>query len=166
MAAAGPKPVPRLPVGAPLPARDAELHGELTAVLAGFDRLWHDLDFVGLAGLWDAEEGTPVYIGDEYPAPVVGWQELARHFGKAGGRIHEAAVRSTLLDAHRVASDLAVAVFLMDWELVAVESPERHIGQRWVTALLRRRDDGGWRFLHHAESPAYDVHPAVFQPGV
>jgi len=147
-----------------LPPPDAALHRQLGALLVEHDRLWHELDFVGLAGLWDPQEGRPVYIGDEYPAPVVGWQELTRHFGKVGGRIHKAAVNSTLLDAHRVGSDLAVAVFLMDWELVAVESPERHSGQRWVTALLRRRDKGGWRFLHHAESPAYEVDRAGFQP--
>jgi len=164
MAAAGPKPVPRLPVGAPLSPRDAELQGELAALLAEHDRLWHELDFVGLASLWDADEGRPVYIGDEYPAPVVGWQDLARHFGKVGGRMHEATVRSILLDAHRVAADLAVGVFLMNWEFVAVESPERYKGQRWVTVLLRNRAGGGWRFLHHAESPAYEVDPDLFEP--
>jgi ketosteroid isomerase-like protein len=151
-----PPPTPEVRAGAPAPARDEALYREIVTLLEVHDQLWRKLDVAGLAGLWDAAEGFPIYVGDEYPTPVIGWQELARHWGKVGGRLHEASMRSTLLHAHRVSADIAVAVFLAEWELVAVESPERHSGQRWVTAVLRHRDDG-WRIVHHAESPAYGV---------
>jgi len=154
MALRGPNPTPDVRPGVPLTACDEALRVELSRLLDRQDQLWQALDFAALSGLWDAAEGRPVYIGDEYPAPIVGWQDLARHWAKLGGRLHSALMRSTLFEARRLTDDIAVAVFLAEWQLVAVESPERHTGQRWVTAVLRRRD-GAWRIVHHAESPAY-----------
>lgn len=120
------------------------------------DRLWGELDFAALAGLWDADEPQPFYIGDEYSAPVVGWHDLGRHFGRLGGRLRKATVRSSLLLANRVADDLAVAVYHFDWSFATVESRDLLSGQRWVTALLRNRVVG-WRLVQLVESAAYDV---------
>jgi hypothetical protein len=63
-------------------------------------------------------------------------------------------MRSTLFEANRLSDDIAIAVFLTEWQFIAVESPEQHAGQRWVTAVVRHRN-GVWRLVHHAESPAY-----------
>lgn len=126
----------------------------MTSLLHAYDRLWSDLDFVGISALWDRDEGLPIYIGDEYPAPLIGWHELARHWGKLGGRLHSAEMSSRQVAANRVGSDLAILVFLSVWQLVAVESPERHTGQRWVTAILRK-GSAGWRFIYVAEAPAF-----------
>jgi hypothetical protein len=133
-------------------------------LLEEHDRLWAKLDFDGVAGLWDKNEGWAIYIGDEYPSPVVGWEELGQHWGRVGGRLHEAHVRSNLLVAHRLRADIAVAVFLTSFNLVAVESPVEHVGQRWNTAVLRLRK-GRWLFVHHAESPAYDVDLSASEQG-
>ena len=126
----------------------------MTSLLHAYDRLWCDLDFMGISALWDRDEGLPIYIGDEYPTPLIGWQELTRHWGKLGGRLHSVVMNSRQVAANRVGTDLAVLVFLSVWQLVAVESPERHTGQRWVTAILRK-GDAGWRFIYQAEAPAF-----------
>ena len=156
MARSRPRPVGPLPTGKAQPGRDQILRSELQALLAIHDEMWRKLDFAGLAGLWDVQEGTPVYVGDEYPAPVMGWSDLGRHFGRLGGRLNAAGMSSTLLEAHSIAENVAVAVYLADWTLTTVESPDEHRGQRWVSAVLRRGADG-WRFLHVAESPAYGI---------
>ena len=164
MSIQGPKPVETLPAGRAIPDPDESVREEIRAVLAEHDRLWQALDFAGVASLWDLEEGVPIYVGDEYAAPVVGWQDLNRNFGRLGGRLREAAMRSTLLEAHRAGSDLAIAVYLLEWSLATVESPERRSGQRWVSAVLRRVGDE-WRFIHNAESPAYHVDRADMGSG-
>jgi hypothetical protein len=56
-------------------------------------------------------------------------------------------------------------VFLSVWQLVAVESPERHTGQRWVTAILRKVD-AGWRFIYQAEAPAFLDEEQIEELGV
>ena len=158
MATPGPRGVPALPAGSPLPAREEALLEEIGSLLGQHDSLWRSLDFAGLAGLWDREEGMPIYVGDEYPAPVIGWQDLGRHFGRLGGRLREAEVASTLVAAHSVDADLAIAVLLLEWSLASVESAARLSGQRWVSSVLRRTA-AGWRFVHYAESPAYGIDP-------
>jgi hypothetical protein len=135
------------------PAPGAALRAEVADLLAALDRAWAGLDLDGLSALWDRDEPAPSYIGDEWRVPVVGWPDLTRHWGRVGGRLREARTRSTLVEARSLAPDLALAIFLSEWELTAVEAPDRHRGQCWVTAVLRRRP-AGWRFVHHAESPA------------
>jgi ketosteroid isomerase-like protein len=137
---------------------EEDLWSQLREFLGEHDRLWGALDVAGLAGLWDPEDDLLTYLGDEYSLPVVGQRELAQHWGRIRGRLQGASVTSTLFLARRL-GDLALAVFLMEWQLVTVESPEPRAGQRWVTAVLRRRQDG-WRFLHYAESSAYQVEAA------
>ncbi len=158
MAIPGPMGVPALPVGSPLPVREEALLEEIGLLLEEHDSLWRRLDVAGLASLWDREEGMPIYVGDEYPSPVIGWQDLGRHFGRLGGRLREAEVASTLVAAHSVAADLAIAVVLLEWSLASVESEQRLAGQRWVSSVLRRTA-AGWRFVHYAESPAYGIDP-------
>ena len=151
----GPKPFGPLPTGPELPGQDEELVKEITQVLRLQDELWQTLDFAGLAAIWDMTYDVPIYVGDEYSAPVIGWHDLGRHWGRLGGRLREAWVSSTLLAAGRI-GDVAVVVYLMEWRFVAVESPEARSGQRWVSATLRPAVDG-WRFVNQAESPAHSV---------
>ena len=141
------------------------LLAEIGSLLDEHDRLWRCLDFAGLAGLWDRAEGMPIYVGDEYPGPVIGWQDLERHFGRLGGRLREADVATRLMAAHGIAADLALAVVLLEWSYSTVESADRLGGQRWVSCLLRRTAVG-WRFVHYAESPAYGIDPEELAGGL
>jgi len=164
MAIPGPRPARQLPAGRPMPEPDPALRAQIAELLARHDDCWRHLDFVAVVGLWDTDEPFPVYVGDEYRAPVIGWHDLGRHFGRLGGRLSEASMRSTLLEAHLVASDVAVATYLLDWTLATVESAGALSGQRWVTAMLRRSADAKWRFINCIESPAYGIDPARLDP--
>lgn len=146
------------------PAPEQHLWEEIRAFLADYDRRWQALDFAGVAALWDLDGGVPIYIGDEYATPVVGRHEFGRHIGRLGGRLRESTMRSTLFAAHGVGGDLAIAVYLLEWGFMTVESCTRHTGQRWVTAVLRRVG-GEWRLIHHAESPARAIDPADWGRG-
>lgn len=122
-------------------------------VLRRHDEAWCRLDLEAVADLWD-RSSSPVYIGDEYREPVIGWNELSRHFGRVGARLRSARQSSRLVALRRPAPDIALAVLLVSWTLVGIESAVEHRGESWWTVLLRRTESG-WRFLHQAESPVY-----------
>ncbi len=126
---------------------------EIVDILRRHDEAWCRLDPDALADLWDMSS-SPVYIGDEYREPVIGWNELRRHFGRVGARLRSARWRSRLVVLRRPATDIALAVLLVSWTLVGIESDAEHRGESWWTVLLRRTDNG-WRFLHQAETPVH-----------
>jgi ketosteroid isomerase-like protein len=130
---------------------------EIRDVLADYDRFWRALDMRSLFRLWDQDEQEPVYIGGEYPAPVIGRGELGRHWGRLGGRITLAQTTSSLLHCRLLAPDIAMVVYLCEWEFETADSDLHNSGQDWVTAVLRRREQG-WRFIHQAESATFNAH--------
>jgi hypothetical protein len=130
-----------------------EIDAEIQDVLRRHDEAWSQLDVDAISELWD-RSFSPVYIGDEYREPVLGWNELSRHFGRIGARLSSAQWNSRLVALRRPAPDLALATLLVSWTLVGVESNMERSGDSWWTVLMRRTDDG-WRFLHQAETPTY-----------
>ena len=131
----------------------AEIEEEIEDVLRRHDEAWSRLDVDAISELWDPSS-SPVYIGDEYREPVLGWNELSRHFGRVGARLSSARWRSRLVAVRQPAPDLALATLLVSWTLVGVESGMERRGDSWWTIVMRRTDDG-WRFLHQAETPTY-----------
>lgn len=129
---------------------------EIRTLLADDDRYWRLLDMRSLYRLWDPDEQDPVYIGGEYPAPVIGRGELGRHWGRLGGRITVAQTNSSLVHCMLLAPDLALIVYLSEWAFETADSDLRNSGQDWVTAVLRRRAEG-WRFIHQAESATFNA---------
>jgi hypothetical protein len=142
---------------------------EVMDVLRRHDEAWCRLDTDAIAEMWD-RSSSPVYIGDEYREPVIGWNELSRHLGRIGARLRSARWRSRLVVLRHPAPDVALAVLLVSWTLVGIESDVEHRGESWWTVLLRRTEQG-WRFLHQAETPVYlpmdpDDLPTIRNAGV
>jgi hypothetical protein len=127
---------------------------QLVELVREHDRRWNDVDFRGVAALWDTDHGAPLYLGDEYLLPVVGWTDLTMHWGRLGARIEQARLTThiVLVSVHDVA--FASVTALADWSLRTVESPETRSGRSWVTVLARRRPQG-WRIVHFSETPTY-----------
>jgi hypothetical protein len=126
----------------------------VASAIAAYDLCWSTLDFTGVTDLWDADDERPVYIGEEYHDPVIGWPDLRRHFGRFETRLRSARVASTVIGVKPLAEDLSMALLLVAWEFLTVETDDLHAGHSWVTALLRRRPEG-WRFIHYAEAPVF-----------
>jgi hypothetical protein len=123
-----------------------------------YDKLWSSLDFGGLADLWERGGPQPIYVGDEYAVPLVGNDDLDRHWARVASRVKAASVSSALhaFDAIDEAGEEAVvrAVLLSRWRLTGRESEVEHSGASWITWLLIRRG-GRYRIFHHMESPVY-----------
>lgn len=124
----------------------------MSELLAAHDERWRRLDIDGLAELWEGA-GVPVYIGEEYPAPLIGRAALGRHWSRIGSRLRAADVRTELLVATEPVPAVAVVTARCEWAFITVEDPAPHRGSSWLTLVLARKDDR-WRCLHYAESPA------------
>jgi hypothetical protein len=143
----------------------------LTELIREYDKRWSNLDFVGLSELWVRDNPLPIYVGDEYPAPLIGVDELDRHWARVASRLKAASVSSRLHALDTVSGDHALdtvsgdhaletvndvvrAVLLSRWRLTGRESDVERRGASWITWLLVRRGDE-YRIFHHMESQVH-----------
>jgi hypothetical protein len=134
--------------------RSDSVETALTDLVREYDKRWTGSDFDGVADLWERESPQPVYVGDEYAEPLVGNDELERHWARVAGRIKSASVSSTLHTFDIVGEAVVRAVLLSRWRLIARESDFEHTGASWITWLLVRRGEK-YRICHHMESQVY-----------
>jgi hypothetical protein len=95
-----------------------------------------------------------VYIGDEYATPLIGADELERHWARVAGRLKHASVSSQLRSADLFADGFARCVVLSRWSFTGRESDVEHRGSSWITWLLVARGEN-YRIFHHMESQVY-----------
>jgi hypothetical protein len=126
----------------------------LSALVDEYDAKWSALDLVGVAALWEDETPQPVYIGDEYAMPLIGADELDRHWARVAGRLKRASVSSQLRSADLVADGFARCVVLSRWSFTGRESDVEHSGSSWITWLVVARGEK-YRIFHHMESQVY-----------
>jgi hypothetical protein len=127
---------------------------ELSDLIREYDKLWSGLDFVGLAELWDRDGPQPIYLGDEYASPLVGNDDLDRHWARVASRVKAASMSTALHAFDVVGDDVVRAVLFSRWRLTGRESDFEHTGASWITWLLIRRGER-YRIFHHMESQVY-----------
>jgi hypothetical protein len=126
----------------------------LAALVAEYDAKWSALDFAGVAELWEHDAPQPVYIGDEYAMPLIGADELDRHWARVAGRLKRAWLSSELRSADLLCDGFARCVVFCRWTLTGRESDVEHTGSSWITWLVVERD-AKYRIFHHMESQVY-----------
>jgi hypothetical protein len=119
-----------------------------------YDKRWSCLDFLGLADLWERKDPQPIYLGDEYAAPLIGADELDRHWARVASRLKAASVTSTLHECDAVDDTVVRALLLSRWRLTAREVDVERTGASWITWLLARRGDQ-YRIFHQMDSQVY-----------
>lgn len=127
---------------------------EVSDLVQEYDKCWSGLDFVALADLWVREDPQPIYVGDEYAAPLIGADELDRHWARVAGRLKSASVVSTLHETDVVDDTVVRALLLSRWRLRGREADVEHTGTSWITWLLVRRGER-YRIFHQMESAVY-----------
>jgi hypothetical protein len=144
----------------------ADLAARLAAVVSEYDEKWSALDIAGLADMWECgrerDSPQPIYIGDEYAMPLVGIDQLERHWARVASRLKHASVSSQLWSADAPAGGLVRCVLLSRWRFTGRESDTIqtgvHTGASWITWLLTVRGVGGderYRIFHQIESQVY-----------
>ncbi len=132
----------------------SESAARLSALVAEYDAKWSALDFAGVAELWADDGPRPIYIGDEYAMPLIGADELDRHWARAAARLKRASVSSELRSADLLADDFARCVVFCRWRVTGRESDVEHAGSSWITWLVVQRGER-YRIFHHMESQVY-----------
>lgn len=120
------------------PTDDDAVEAALTNLVRQHDKHWCSLDSIGLADLWERDSPQPMYLGDEYAAPLIGDDALDRHWARVGSRLNT----------------VARAVLLSRWRLTGTDSDSERSGASWITWLLVRRGLR-YRIFHHMESQIY-----------
>jgi hypothetical protein len=126
----------------------------IEALVNEYDAKWSTLDIAGVAELWERDTPRPVYVGDEYAAPLVGADELDRHWARVASRLKHASVSSRLLSTDELADGLTRCVLLSRWSFTGTESDTAHTGASYITWLLVARGENQ-RIFHHMESQVY-----------
>ena len=127
---------------------------DIADLVREYDKRWSSLDFVGLADLWVRDDPRPIYVGDEYAAPLIGADELDRHWARIASRLKAASVTSTLHECDTVDDTVERALLLSRWTLTGREADIQRSGASWVTWLLVRRGED-YRIFHQMESQVY-----------
>jgi hypothetical protein len=127
---------------------------DVDSLVSEYDKRWSELDFGGLWDLWEHDSPRPIYVGDEYPAPLIGFDELVRHWARVASRLASASVSSRLHSVDAVNDEIVRAVLLSRWRLTGRESDLERSGTSWITWLLVRRG-GRDRIFHHMESQIF-----------
>lgn len=148
--------------GCPPPSRRFRENGEAVAdlpaglrlLVSEYDAKWCALDIAGVADLWERDTPQPIYVGDEYATPLVGTDQLDRHWARIGSRLKRASVSSRLWSADALAGGVARCVLLSRWSYTGRESDIAHTGASWITWLLTPRGNKHLIF-HHMESQVY-----------
>jgi hypothetical protein len=138
----------------PTPNEQAHVIAALEELVREHDNCWTTLDFDGLSQLWERDSPRPVYLGDEYAAPLIGAEELDRHWARVGSRIKRASVSSTIRESEVLDGGLTRCILLSRWRLTGRESDVERVGASWITWLLAWRD-GRLRIFHHMEAQVY-----------
>jgi hypothetical protein len=127
---------------------------EVADLVRQYDALWSSLDFAGVAELWVRGEPQPIYVGDEYAEPLIGVDELERHWARIAARLKTASVSSALRECDVVDDSVVRALLLSRWSLTGTESDVERTGASWITWLLVRRSDR-LRIFHQMESQVH-----------
>jgi hypothetical protein len=133
---------------------DDDVGMALADLVSDYDKYWSSLDFACLADLWERDVPQPIYLGEEYATPLVGSDDLDRHWARVAGRVKTASMSSTLHTFDVVDGDVVRAVLLSRWRLTGRESDFEHMGASWITWLLIRRAER-YRIFHQMESQVY-----------
>ncbi|HVQ50336.1 MAG TPA: hypothetical protein VMS92_09860 [Mycobacterium sp.] len=133
---------------------DEDVAKALTDLVRDYDNHWSSLHFGCLADLWERDDPQPIYVGDEYAAPLIGNDELDRHWARIAGRLKAASVLSTLHEFDVVDDTVVRALLLSQWRLTDREAAVERTGTSWITWFLVRRGER-YRIFHQMESQVY-----------
>jgi hypothetical protein len=127
-------------------------------MISEYDQRWSTLDIAGVADMWERgrerDSPQPMYVGDEYAMPLIGTDELDRHWARVAGRLKHASVSSQLWSADALAGGLARCVLLSRWSFTGRESDTAHTGTSWITWLLTAHGEK-YLIFHQMESQVY-----------
>lgn len=132
--------------------REQKLAAEITAFLEEYARVYNDQDYRAVKAMWD-EDSDPIYMAEEVPFPLYGWDRLTSYFNPVPGRqiLDGIDNRYSEVRAKFVARDVAVATYRLDYDIKLVGRPAQAGWDRVLAVFKKRR--GQWKLTAYAEAP-------------
>ncbi len=101
---------------------------------------------------WDPKEPMPMYLAEEQPGWLVGWDQVREYFNpKKAGFMQAANYEASNVHVRLIANDLAVATWNIYWQMKL--RPTEAIGEKLRATGIFRKTAAGWKFIHYAEAP-------------
>jgi ketosteroid isomerase-like protein len=133
-------------------AEDQQLATEITAFLADYAVAYNNQDYRTVKQMW-ADDGNPIYMAEEVPFPLYGQKRLDTYFNPVPGKriLDGIDNRYSEVRAKRIASDIAVATYRLDYDIKLAGMPASHGWDR-VMAVFKR-DGKDWKLTAYVEAP-------------
>lgn len=132
---------------------DPQVVADVSAVVLQMGEMFTDLEDPQPIVLFDPDEPVPMYLAEEMPEWIVGWDKLRWYFNTAArNQVIEAMdyYPSEIL-VRSLTEDLALATWKVDAAMKFKGRPPW--GEKLRANALLRKTDAGWRFIWYAESP-------------
>jgi hypothetical protein len=123
------------------------------AVVRRMSAMYGDVKGPQAIDLFDRNEPVPMYLAEEEPDWIVGWEALDRYFRtpERFAVVEAMDMNPSNIRVKLLAPDLALAT----WEIFAEMKFRRGppMGERLRANALLRNTADGWRFIYYAEAP-------------
>jgi ketosteroid isomerase-like protein len=133
-------------------AEDQQLAAEITAFLADYAVAYNNQDYRTVKTMW-ADDGNPIYMAEEVPFPLYGKQRLDTYFNPVPGKriLDGIDNRYSEVRAKRIAPNIAVATYRLDYDIKLAGMPASHGWDRVMAVFMR--DGKDWKLTAYVEAP-------------
>jgi ketosteroid isomerase-like protein len=133
-------------------AEDQVLAAEITAFLADYAAAYNNQDYRTVKQMW-ADDGNPIYMAEEVPFPLYGKQRLDNYFNPVPGKriLDGIDNRYSEVRAKRIAPNIAVATYRLDYDIKLTGMPASHGWDRVMAVFVRAGKD--WKMAAYTEAP-------------
>ena len=133
-------------------AADQELAAEITAFLDDYAVAYNNQDYRAVKQMW-ADDGNPIYMAEEVPFPLYGKQRLDTYFNPVPGKriLDGIDNRYSEVRAKRIAPDIAVATYRLDYDIKLSGMAASHGWDRVMAVFVREEND--WKLTAYVEAP-------------
>jgi ketosteroid isomerase-like protein len=133
-------------------AEDQQLATEITAFLADYAIAYNNQDYRKVKQMW-ADDGNPIYMAEEVPFPLYGQQRLDTYFNPVPGKriLDGIDNRYSEVRAKRIAPNIAVATYRLDYDIKLIGMPPSHGWDRVMAVFMH--DGKDWKLTAYVEAP-------------
>lgn len=133
-------------------AEELQLAGEINAFLEAYAVAYNNQDYRTVKQMW-ADDGNPVYMAEEVPFPLYGKQRLDSYFNPVPGKriLDGIDNRYSQVRAKRIAPNIAVATYRLDYDIKLAGMPASHGWDRVMAVFVQEGKD--WKLTAYVEAP-------------
>lgn len=133
--------------------KQRQLIKDIESFLATYADNYNRQNYEALLSMWDQSDVFPMYMAEEIDAPMYGWDAINKYFDPMPGTQVLDGIRNrySQVRAHYLAPDVALATYVLHFDIKVMRSPSMTSWDR-VMAVFRRVD-GEWKLTAYAEAP-------------